>query len=173
MGQNPSMASKPSFKDVVGGLVVFLVAVPLCLGIAHASGAPILSGLITGIIAGIVVGALSGSHVSVSGPAAGLTAVVLAQIEALGTYEAFLLALLISGGLQVVFGLVRAGVLANYFPTSVVKGLLAAIGVILILKQIPHLVGHDPDPEGEMSFIQEDGLNTFSELLAMFGDFML
>ncbi len=172
MGHNPSMASKPSFKDVVGGLVVFLVAVPLCLGIAHASGAPILSGLITGIIAGIVVGALSGSHVSVSGPAAGLTAVVLAQIEALGTYEAFLLALLISGGLQVVFGLVRAGVLANYFPTSVVKGLLAAIGVILILKQIPHLVGHDPDPEGEMSFIQEDGLNTFSELLAMFGDFM-
>lgn len=173
MEVNTSLASKPSFKDIVGGLVVFLVAVPLCLGIAHASGAPIISGLITGIIAGIVVGVLSGSHVSVSGPAAGLTAVVLTQIEALGTYDAFLLALLFSGGMQLIFGMIKAGTLANYFPTSVVKGLLAAIGVILILKQLPHLVGHDPDPEGDFSFFQPDGKNTFTELLAVTDDFLL
>ena len=172
MEHDQSLASKPSFRDIVGGLVVFLVAVPLCLGIAHASGAPIISGLITGIIAGIVVGSLSGSHVSVSGPAAGLTAVVLAQLEALGSYEAFLLALFLSGGFQILFGAIKAGTLANYFPTSVVKGLLAAIGVILILKQIPHLVGHDPDYEGDMSFFQEDGLNTFSELLAITEQFL-
>ena len=169
---DPSRASRASARDLLGGLVVFLVAVPLCLGIAHASGAPVLSGLITGILAGLVVGALSGSHVSVSGPAAGLTAVVLAQIEALGSYEAFLTALVLSGLLQLAFGAIRAGALANYFPISVVKGLLAAIGVILILKQIPHLVGRDPDYEGSLSFFQPDGLNTFSELLALSDGFL-
>ena len=151
-------------KDLIAGTVVFLVALPLCLGIAHASGAPVIAGIISGILGGIVVGLLSGSHISVSGPAAGLAAIVLSQIEALGSYEAFLLAVAISGILQIGLGALRAGVLANYFPTNVIRGLLAAIGVILILKQLPHLVGHDADYEGEMSFLQADGRNTFSEI---------
>jgi carbonic anhydrase/SulP family sulfate permease len=159
-------------RDLVAGLVVFLVAVPLCLGIAHASGAPIIAGILSGIIGGIVVGIASGSHISVSGPAAGLTAIVLAQIQALGTYEAFLLATAISGILQIGLGMLRAGVLANYFPTNVIKGLLAAIGVILILKQLPHLVGHDKDYEGDMSFTQPDGENTFSEIAQMLKAFL-
>lgn len=159
-------------RDALAGLVVFLVAVPLCLGIALASGAPIIAGILSGIIGGILVGLLSGSHVSVSGPAAGLTAVVLAQIEKLGTFEAFLLALTISGILQLGLGAVRAGLLANYVPTNVIKGLLAAIGITLIMKQIPHLVGHDFDPEGETSFLQPDGQTTFSEIAASFGDFL-
>ena len=151
-------------KDLIAGTVVFLVALPLCLGIAHASGAPVIAGIISGIIGGIVVGLLSGSHISVSGPAAGLAAIVLSQIQVLGSYEAFLLAVAISGILQIGLGALRAGVLANYFPTNVIRGLLAAIGVILILKQLPHLVGHDTDYEGEMSFLQADGRNTFSEI---------
>jgi len=159
-------------RDLIAGLVVFLVAVPLCLGLAHASGVPIIAGIIAGIIGGIVVGMLSGSHVSVSGPAAGLTAIVLTQMQVLGTFEAFLLAVAIGGVLQIILGLLRAGVLANYFPTNVIKGLLAAIGVILILKQLPHLVGHDADWEGDMTFVQEDGFNTFSELLHMLGAFL-
>ena len=149
-------------KDLIAGTVVFLVALPLCLGIAHASGAPVIAGIISGILGGIVVGLLSGSHISVSGPAAGLAAIVLSQIQVLGSYEAFLLAVAISGILQIGLGALRAGVLANYFPTNVIRGLLAAIGVILILKQLPHLVGHDTDYEGEMSFLQADGRNTFS-----------
>ncbi len=159
-------------KDVIAGLVVFLVAVPLCLGIAHASGVPIIAGILAGIIGGIVVGALSGAQISVSGPAAGLTAIVLAQIEKLGSFEAFLLALFFSGLLQIAFGAMRAGLLANYFPTNVIKGLLAAIGVILIMKQVPHLLGHDPDYQGDMSFEQPDGENTFSEILTAFQRFL-
>jgi carbonic anhydrase/SulP family sulfate permease len=151
-------------KDLIAGTVVFLVALPLCLGIAHASGAPVIAGIISGILGGIVVGLLSGSHISVSGPAAGLAAIVLSQIQVLGSYEAFLLAVAISGILQIGLGVLRAGVLANYFPTNVIRGLLAAIGVILILKQLPHLVGHDADYEGEMAFAQSDGRNTFSEI---------
>ena len=151
-------------KDLIAGTVVFLVALPLCLGIAHASGAPVIAGIISGILGGIVVGLLSGSHISVSGPAAGLAAIVLSQIQVLGSYEAFLLAVAISGILQIGLGVLRAGVLANYFPTNVIRGLLAAIGVILILKQLPHLVGHDTDYEGEMAFLQADGRNTFSEI---------
>jgi carbonic anhydrase/SulP family sulfate permease len=154
-------------RDLVAGLVVFLVAIPLCLGIAHASGVPIIAGIIAGIIGGVLVGLLSGSHVSVSGPAAGLTAIVLTQMKTLGTFEAFLLAVAISGVLQMGMGLLKAGVLASYFPTNVIKGLLAAIGVILILKQIPHLVGHDADYEGDFAFFQEDGRNTFTELLEL------
>jgi MFS superfamily sulfate permease-like transporter len=146
-------------------LVVFLVALPLCLGIALASGAPLFAGIVAGVVGGIVVGALSGSHSSVSGPAAGLTAVVLAQITALGSYEAFLLAVAIAGVLQIGLGLARAGALSAFVPSSVIKGLLAAIGVILILKQIPHVLGHDTDPEGEMRFEQPDHQNTFSALL--------
>ena len=151
-------------KDLIAGTVVFLVALPLCLGIAHASGAPVIAGIISGILGGIVVGLLSGSHISVSGPAAGLAAIVISQIQVLGSYQAFLLAVAISGILQIGLGVLRAGVLANYFPTNVIRGLLAAIGVILILKQLPHLVGHDTDYEGEMAFVQNDGKNTFSEI---------
>jgi carbonic anhydrase len=150
--------------DVVSGGVVFLVALPLCLGIALASGAPLFSGLLAGIIGGIMVGSISGSHTSVSGPAAGLTAIVAAQIAILGSFEAFLLAVAIAGLLQIGLGIVKAGALSAFFPSSVIKGLLAAIGVILILKQIPHLLGHDTDPEGEMSFTQPDDQTTFSEL---------
>lgn len=159
-------------KDIIAGLVVFLVAVPLCLGIAHASGVPIIAGILAGVIGGIVVGSISGAQISVSGPAAGLTAIVLAQVEKLGSFEAFLLALMISGLLQIVFGALKAGLLANYFPTNVIKGLLAAIGVILIMKQVPHLLGHDPDYEGDMSFSQPDGENTFSEIIVAFQRFL-
>jgi len=152
-------------KDLLAGLVVFLVALPLCLGVALASNAPMFSGLLAGIIGGLVVGALSGSKTSVSGPAAGLTAVVAAQIEQLGSLEAFLLAVVLAGVFQIVLGVLRAGFLASFFPSSVIKGLLAAIGTILILKQIPHLFGHDPDAMGDMSFRQADGENTVTELL--------
>ena len=154
----------PLAGDLVAGLVVFLVAIPLCLGIALASGAPIISGVISGIIGGIVVGALSGSHVSVTGPAAGLAAIVMAQIQGLGSFEAFLLAVMLAGAMQLVAGLLRGGVLANYFPNNVIKGLLVAIGVLLILKQIPHLVGYDSDYEGDMSFVSPDGSTTLSHL---------
>ncbi|MEE2991259.1 MAG: SulP family inorganic anion transporter [Planctomycetota bacterium] len=157
-------------RDLLSGLLVFLVALPLCLGVAQASDAPLFSGILAGIVGGLIVGCLSGSHTSVSGPAAGLTAVVASQIASLGSFEAFLVAVILAGVIQLVLGAIRAGTLAEYFPVSVIKGLLAAIGVILILKQIPHLVGHDSDPEGEMSFTQPDGENTFSELLAMVSD---
>lgn len=160
-------AGKRVFKDLSAGLVVFLVALPLCLGIALASGAPLISGLLAGIVGGLIVGPISGSHTSVSGPAAGLTAIVLAQLAILGSFEAFLVAVLIGGVLQIALGLARAGALSAFFPSSVIKGLLAAIGVILILKQIPHLFGHDDDPEGDMAFIQYDEENTFSELITV------
>jgi len=152
-------------RDLTAGVVVFLVAIPLCLGIALASGAPLLSGLISGVIGGILVGVLSGSSISVSGPAAGLAAIVLAQITSLGSFEAFLLAVVIAGAMQFAFGLFKAGGLSKFFPTNVIKGLLAAIGLLLILKQIPHLVGHDSDWQGDMAFRQGDGDNTFSALL--------
>ncbi|MBX3301790.1 MAG: bifunctional SulP family inorganic anion transporter/carbonic anhydrase [Nitrospira sp.] len=161
------------FADVKSGLVVFFVALPLCLGIALASGAPLLSGLLAGIIGGIVVGLFSGSHTSVSGPAAGLTAVVAAQILSLGSFSAFLTALILAGFIQIGLGVAKGGFIAAFFPSSVIKGLLAAIGVIIILKQIPHLVGHDRDPEGDMSFFQPDFETTFSELLLTIGDFQL
>jgi len=153
--------------------VVSLVALPLCLGVALASGAPLFSGLVAGIVGGILVGAISGSHTSVSGPAAGLTAIVAAQIAVLGSFEAFLAAVAIAGLLQLALGFARAGSLARFFPSSVIKGLLAAIGIILILKQIPHVLGHDADPEGEMSFLQPDNQNTFSELASTASDLHL
>lgn len=166
--QNTTQISSAISRDLIAGVVVFLVALPLCLGIALASGAPPFSGLLAGIVGGIVVGTLSGSHTSVSGPAAGLTAIVAAQIATLGSLEAFLLAVVIAGIMQIGLGLAKAGALSAFFPSSVIRGLLAAIGVILILKQIPHLLGHDTDPEGEMSFDQPDNHNTFSELGAVF-----
>ncbi len=152
-------------KDITASIVVFLVALPLCLGIALASNAPLFSGVLAGIVGGILVGWLSGSHKSVSGPAAGLTAIVAAQIGQLGAFETFLLAVSIAGVIQIIMGTLRMGFIAEFFPSSVIKGLLAAIGVILILKQIPHVFGHDVDAEGEMSFFQPDQRNTFTELL--------
>lgn len=153
-------------RDLMAGLVVFLVALPLCLGIALASNAPLMSGLVAGIVGGVVVGLLSGSHTSVAGPAAGLTAVVAAQIATLGSFQAFLLAVVLAGLIQIVLGLARGGFVAAFVPSGVIKGLLAAIGVILILKQIPHLVGHHTDPPGDLAFRQPDQENTFTELLA-------
>ncbi|MBT5926203.1 MAG: bifunctional SulP family inorganic anion transporter/carbonic anhydrase [Verrucomicrobia bacterium] len=162
---------KESFtKDFSAGLVVFLVALPLCLGIALASNAPLISGIIAGVVGGLVVAWTSGSHTSVSGPAAGLTAIVYAQISNLGSYEAFLCAVILAGVFQLIMGWVKAGSLAAFFPSSVIKGLLAAIGIILILKQIPHLFGHDPDWIGDMAFLQQDGKNTFTELVATMFD---
>ena len=151
-------------SDLPAGLVTFLVALPLCLGIALASGAPLLSGLISGIIAGIFVGSLSGSHVSVSGPAAGLTVIVLDAIVELGTFEFFLAAVVLAGVFQVILGFIKAGIIGLFFPVSVVRGMLAAIGIILILKQLPHFFGIDTDAFGEMSFLGTDGRNTFEEL---------
>jgi carbonic anhydrase/SulP family sulfate permease len=166
---SPRYISVRSFHaDFSAGIVVFLVALPLCLGIALASGAPMFSGIITGVIGGILVGFLSGSHTSVSGPAAGLTAIVASQIAALGSFEAFLTAVVIAGVMQIVLGFVRGGFIAAFFPNSVIKGLLAAIGLILVMKQIPHMLGHDPDAEGEMSFFQADQENTLSELIESF-----
>jgi carbonic anhydrase/SulP family sulfate permease len=157
-------------RDLTAGLTVFLVALPLCLGVALASGAPLLSGVIAGVVGGILVGLLSGSHTSVSGPATGLSAVVAAQIASLGSFDTFLLAVVLAGLIQIGFGIARGGFIAAFVPSSVIKGLLAAIGVLLILKQIPHVVGHDPDPLGDMAFDQPDQENTISELARMFGD---
>lgn len=153
--------------DLPAGLVVFLIAVPLCLGIALASGAPLFSGMIAGIVGGIVIGSLSGSNLSVSGPAAGLTAIVLSAITKLGAFETFLLAVVLAGGIQLLLGFLRAGTVANYFPSNVITGMLTAIGLIIILKQIPHAFGYDADAEGDFAFIQTDGENTFSSLISM------
>ena len=156
--------------DVPSGLVVFLVALPLCLGISLASGAPLMSGLITGIVGGLVAGLLSGSHLAVSGPAAGLTVIVLDGIEELGTFEAFLAAVVLAGAIQLVLGFLKAGIVAYYFPSSVIRGMLAAIGLILILKQIPHFLGIDSDFFGDEAFMQADGMNTFSEIAYAFAN---
>jgi MFS superfamily sulfate permease-like transporter len=154
-----------TFKsDFASGLVVFLVALPLCLGIALASGAPLFSGIISGVIGGVVVGLISTSHLSVSGPAAGLTAIVLTAITNLGAFDIFLTAVFIAGILQLILGFIKAGSISNYFPTNVIEGMLAGIGVIIILKQIPHAFGYDPDFEGDEAFAQIDGQNSFSEL---------
>ena len=151
-------------SDFASGLVVFLVALPLCLGIAMASGAPLFSGIISGIIGGIVVGYLSTSHLSVSGPAAGLTAIVLTAITDLGAFDIFLTAVFIAGIIQLLLGFIKAGSISNYFPTNVIEGMLAGIGVIIILKQLPHAFGYDSDFEGDESFMQFDGSNTFSAI---------
>ena len=151
-------------NDLPASIVVFFVALPLCLGIALASGAPLFSGLIAGIVGGIVVGAISGSQVGVSGPAAGLAAIVLAAIASLGGYENFLLAVVLGGIIQILFGVLRAGIIGYYFPSSVIKGMLTGIGIIIILKQIPHFFGWDADPGGDFAFFQVDGENTFSEI---------
>ena len=156
-------------NDLPASVVVSLVAMPLCLGIALASGAPLLSGLVTGIVGGIVVGGLSGSKLAVSGPAAGLTVIVLSAVAELGSFEAFLVAVVLAGALQLGFGFARGGVLGSFIPDAVIKGMLAAIGLILILKQIPHAFGWDADPEGDLAFAQPDGETTFSELWNLAG----
>ncbi len=155
-------------NDLPASIVVFLVAVPLCLGIALASGAPLFSGIIAGIVGGIVVGIFSGSPLGVSGPAAGLAVIVLTAIQDLGAFDAFLLAVVIAGVIQFVLGVLQAGIIGYYFPSSVIKGMLAGIGVIIFLKQIPHAFGYDKDYEGSLTFDQPDGHNTFSELYYMF-----
>ncbi len=151
--------------DFSAAIVVFLVAIPLCLGIAVASGLGEFSGIIAGVVGGVVVGLISGSHLSVSGPAAGLTAIVAASVLKLPAIEAFFLAVVIAGLLQIIMGFLKMGVIGDYVPNSVIKGMLAAIGIILILKQLPHLVGYDKDYEGDESFLQISGENTFSAVL--------
>lgn len=145
-------------RDSISGLVVFLIALPLCLGIAQASGAPLWSGVVAGIIGGIVIGSLSGSNVSVAGPAAGLTAIVLAAIAELGAFDIFLCAVIVGGACQLILGFLKAGSIANYFPTSVIEGMLAGIGLTIIIKQIPDAVGYAKNDSGSMSGA-EDGFS--------------
>ncbi|GAA3593774.1 SulP family inorganic anion transporter [Flavivirga amylovorans] len=152
-------------NDLPASIVVFFVALPLCLGIALASGAPLFSGLIAGIIGGVVVGALSGSKIGVSGPAAGLAAIVLTAIGTLGGYQNFLVAVVLGGAIQLLFGVLKAGIIGYYFPSSVIKGMLTGIGIIIILKQIPHFFGYDANPEGDLFFFEVDSKGTFSELI--------
>ncbi|MFD2514864.1 SulP family inorganic anion transporter [Pontibacter locisalis] len=157
-----------SFKeiksDLPAGIVVFLVAVPLCLGIAMASGAPLFSGIIAGIVGGIVVTLISGSQLGVSGPAAGLAVIVLHAIQDLGNFEVFLSAVVLAGVIQLILGFLKAGTIGYYFPTSVIKGMLAGIGVIIILKQIPHAFGYDENFQGNMHYLEPQGGTTFSEI---------
>jgi MFS superfamily sulfate permease-like transporter len=152
-------------NDLPASVVVFFVALPLCLGIALASGAPLFSGLISGIIGGVLVGALSGSKIGVSGPAAGLAAIVLTAITSLGGYENFLVAVVLGGVIQLIFGVLKAGIIGYYFPSSVIKGMLTGIGIIIILKQIPHFFGYNSTPKEDFAFFKVDGQNTFSEIL--------
>lgn len=152
--------------DGPAGTVVFLVALPLCLGIALASGAPLFAGIVAGAVGGIIVSFLSGSQVSVSGPAAGLTVIVAAAIISAGSFKAFLMAVVLAGVLQFLMGVVRLGVVADYVPDSVIKGMLAAIGLVIILKQVPHALGRDQDYEGDMAFLQQGGSNTLTDLVA-------
>jgi MFS superfamily sulfate permease-like transporter len=166
-------------QDLPAGLVVFLVALPLCLGVGFAStniagldGLPnVMSGIIAGVIGGTIVAFFSGSRLGVSGPAAGLITIVLTALTDLGSFESFLLSLVLAGVIQFVLAFVGFGVLANYVPTAVIKGMLAAIGITLILKEIPHLLGYDKDYFGDESFWQFDGHNTFSELFYAFNAF--
>jgi MFS superfamily sulfate permease-like transporter len=151
-------------NDVTSGLVVFLIAVPLCLGIALACGAPLIAGINAGIVGGIVVGFFSKSQLSVSGPAAGLTAIVAASIISLGRFDIFLCAVIVAGIFQLIFGIIKAGSISNYFPSNVIEGMLAAIGVIIILKQIPHAVGYDRDAEGDFEYVERTGETTLSAL---------
>lgn len=153
-------------SDLPASVVVFFVALPLCLGIALASNAPLFSGLIAGIVGGIVVGALSGSRLGVTGPAAGLAAIVYAAIGELGSFELFLVAVVLAGVLQLILGFLKAGVIGYYFPSSVITGMLSGIGIIIILKQIPNFFGYDEESAWDIAFFEHDGGNTFSELIS-------
>lgn len=151
--------------DGPAGTVVFLVALPLCLGIALASGAPLFAGIISGIIGGLLVSLLSGSNVSVAGPAAGLAVIVATAIRDLGSFQAFLTAVVLAGCFQIVFGLFRLGVIADYIPNPVIKGMLAGIGLAIIFKQIPHALGRDKDFEGDLAFLEAGGKNTLTDIV--------
>jgi MFS superfamily sulfate permease-like transporter len=157
-------------NDSLSSLVVFLVAMPLCLGIALASGAPLFSGLVTGIVGGVVVSLLSGSQLAVSGPAAGLAVIVYNAIEDIGFFEGFLVAVVLAGIIQLILGFLKAGTIGNYFPSSVIKGMLAAIGILLIIKQIPHVFGYDEDYLGDLDFWQNNDENALSALVSAFNN---
>lgn len=154
--------------DIPAGIVVFLVALPLCLGIALASGAPLFSGLIAGLVGGLIVSWLSGSQLSVSGPAAGITVIVFNAIESLGSFHGLLVACVLAGIMQLALGYLRAGIIGAFFPSSVIEGMLAAIGLILIIKQIPHATGYDTSYEGDESYMQETAESSFLELFEAF-----
>ncbi len=154
--------------DIPAGLVVFLVALPLCLGISLASGAPFFSGIIAGIVGGIVIGSLSNSNLSVSGPAAGMAALVLASITNIGDFRLFLCAVVIAGIIQLLMGLAKLGGIANYFPSSVVKGMLTSIGILIIAKQIPHAFGYDRDEKGHLTQLFPFGDEDWHDLLKPF-----
>jgi MFS superfamily sulfate permease-like transporter len=156
------------FSDLKSGVVVFLVALPLCLGISMACGVPVFTGIIAGVVGGTIVTLFSNAKYSVSGPAAGLTAIIISAIASLGSFEAFLAAVMCAGVLQVMLGFLKAGGIGNFIPNAVIKGMLAGIGIILIIKQLPHFVGYDADPEGDMFFDQPDGHNSLSDLYYMF-----
>ena len=158
-------------NDIPAGIIVFFVALPLCLGIALASGAPLFSGIIAGVVGGIVIGLASKSQVGVSGPAAGLAVIVFHAIETLGGWPIFLLAVFLAGVLQLIMGYLKLGVIAYYFPSSVIKGMLTGIGIIIILKQIPHALGYDRDYEGDISFNEPNDGNTISTLSEAVGMF--
>ena len=151
-------------QDGPAGLVVFLVALPLCLGVAHASGAPLFAGIIAGVVGGSLISLLSGSQISVSGPAAGLIAIVATAIQTLGSFQTFLAAIVLCGVIQILLGVVRAGAIGEYVPNSVIKGMLAGIGLVIILKQIPHALGQDLDWMGDMSFLETGNTNTLSDI---------
>ena len=148
------MSNKYIFTVTRAGIVLFLVALPLCLGIALACGVPLFSGIISGVIGGLVVTLISNAKYSVSGPAAGLTSIVIVSIVELGSYQYFLAATILAGLTQIVLGYLKTGGIVNFIPNTVIKGMLAGIGIILIIKQLPHFVGYDADPEGDMFFIQ-------------------
>ena len=154
--------------DLPAGIVVFLVALPLCLGIALASGAPLFAGLIAGMVGGLVVAWLSGSQLSVSGPAAGLTVIVYNAIETLGSFQGFLVAVVIAGIMQLIAGFLKAGVIGAFFPSAVIKGMLAAIGLILIIKQIPHATGYNEHFGGPEAYTHEEVHEFFFPILDAF-----
>jgi MFS superfamily sulfate permease-like transporter len=164
MIHKPNYYFRHIWEDIPAGIVVFLVALPLCLGIALASGTPLFSGLVAGLVGGLVVCWLSGSQLSVSGPAAGLTVIVFNALQTLGNFQALLVACVLAGCLQLLFGFLKAGVIAAFFPSAVIKGMLAAIGMILIIKQIPHAVGYDTSFEGDESYMSETAESSFFEL---------
>lgn len=169
MKENLNFIKKHFVTDLSSGLVVFLIALPLCLGISLASGAPLFSGIIAGIVGGIVVGITSNSSINVSGPAASVALVIFTAIQTLGSFEAVLVAIILAGIIQIGLGYLKAGTVAYFFPNAMIKGILASIGLILILKQIPHAFGVDEVFEGIDSFRNNDGTNTFSGLFNIVG----
>lgn len=167
----PIIDSRYLQGDIKGGVISFLVAVPLCLGIAMASGAPLFAGIIAGIVGGLVVGAFSRSAVSISGPEAGLIVVVIGAFETLGSFPAVLLATCLAGVFQLGFGFARAGIISNFFPSTVIKGMLAGIGIILIIKQVPHLVGYDADAAENYMLLPNQGIDIIDQFRIAFGQF--